>query len=274
MADAYTVSIASYALILGLTAAGAHVLLTAGLPSLGQAAYVGLGAYAALWCARHFTTSALALLVVAVGACLLAAAVLGVALVRTRTSMFMILTLMAGELAYVAAAQHGEGLAAPASSLWPGMRLTSDGHLYLYCLAVTATALAGLWRLRRSRTWLIWRGIADNETHLRTTGHHVENRLLMAYVTAAAAGGLAGALLVTAHRFVGPADMSSDVGALVLLAAIIGGRSAARTVAAAAALIAVRDLSGDLLAAHTPLLLGLVFLIAAYLPRWRRPAAT
>ncbi|MEU8001639.1 branched-chain amino acid ABC transporter permease [Catellatospora sp. NPDC049111] len=273
LADAYTVSVAAYALILALIAASAHVLLIAGLPSLGQAAYLGLGAYAATWCARDVTTSAPALLAVAVGACVTAAAVIGVALVRTRATLFMILTLMAGELAYTAAAQHGEGLAAPATSLGPDVRLTADGHIYLYCLTVTAIALAGLWRLRSSRTCLIWRGIADNEAHLRTTGHHVENQLWLAYVAAAAAAGVAGALLVTAHRFVGPADMSADISALALLAAIIGGRSAAGAVAAAAVLIVVRDLSGGFLSAHTPLLLGLVFLVAAYLPHRRLQAA-
>lgn len=271
LVDAYTVSVLAYGLVLALAAAGTHLLLAAGLPSLGQGAYLGIGAYTAAWGAEHLTTSAPTLLAIATAAAAAVASAAGLALVHTRGTAFMILTLMGAELAYVAAAQHGEGVFTPATTLWTGQALIADGIVYLYCLVVAAAAAIGLTVARRSRQWLLWRGLEDNEIRVRANGHHVEHNLWTAYIASGAAAGAAGALLVTAHRFVGPADMSTDVSALLLLSAIIGGRSPTAAMVAAVGLVAVRDLSGGQLAAHTPLLLGAAFIAAAFLPRLRRP---
>lgn len=54
LVNAYLVSVAAYALALALVAGSAYLLTAvAGQPTLGQAAFFGIGAYTAAWTGRH-----------------------------------------------------------------------------------------------------------------------------------------------------------------------------------------------------------------------------
>lgn len=268
--DAYTISLASYGLVLGLLALSAHLLTTTvGLPSLGQAAYLGVGAYTAAIVGRSLTSDALVQLLTAAAVAAAAAGVIGAALVRTRGTVFMICSIAVGEVAYLAAERStpltggGNGLPSAAVSLPTTAPLVLDGQLYLYVLACTLALAAGLGLLVRSRVGLIWRSVADHEQRMLANGYSAHFRLWQAYTVAGAVAGAAGALLTASRRFISPSDLSFSVGALALLAAIIGGRSLVAVIAAALLLVGLRDLVGGALAGDSPLLLGLVFVAAA-----------
>jgi branched-chain amino acid transport system permease protein len=275
--DPYQLTVATTALVAALVAVSAQLLTgAAGLPALGQAAPFGVGAYTAALAAQHWTTSAPILLTTAVFAAAAVAAVVGAALVTTRRLAFMLATLAVAELAQVAAETSrvtggGNGLTTPPVQPLPSLdALTDPRSAYLFTLAVTVPAVLAVASLVRSRYGLVVRAIADHEDRTRANGHNVHRYLWTTCVVAAAVAGLAGFLHVTARRHISPADLGFETSALALLAAAIAGRSVLAAATAAAAIVVVRDLLGGLVPGHTPVLMGVLFLVAAFVipPIW------
>lgn len=275
--DAYTISIASTALVLATLAISTQLLTgVAGLPSLGQAAYLGVGAYTAALIGIAGLSSGPAQLAAAALAAAAAAAVCAPLVLRTRGIAFLMVTFAVAELARTLAGKWAsltggdEGLPAPPVTAWPGgPPLSAAGYAYLYLLGCFLVLAALIALLLRTRTALALHAAADHEPRLGALGHHVTRTLLAGYVTAGAVAGAAGAMLVAAHRYLSPADMNLDASALALLAASIGGRSMRGAVAGAVLVVAVRDLAGAETGGHALALLGLAFLVVAY----QRPVA-
>ena len=100
---------------------------------------------------------------------------------------------------------------------------------------------------------------------MRASGHPVTGYLAVALVAAGAVAGVAGSLLVTVQQYVSPADFGFDVAALLLLGVVIGGAgSVGGAFAGTALVIAGRDWLSGLLPGHAPVLLGGLFVLAAY----------
>lgn len=274
--DAYTISIATTALILAVLAMSTQIVTgLAGLPSLGQAAYMGVGAYSAALMANAGLTLGPAQLAAAAAAGAAAALLTAPLVLRTRGVSFLMVTFAVGELVRTIASQWAavtggdDGIHAPPITWWPGTApLRADGHIYLYTLACFAVVAAAVAFLARTRLALVLRGAADHEPRLGALGHHVDAALTTGWVIAGAIAGAAGALFVAAHRYLSPADLSLDVSALALLAVAIGGRSMRGAVAGAVLVVAARDLIGADTGGHALAVLGLVFLLVAY----RQPA--
>jgi branched-chain amino acid transport system permease protein len=269
--DSYHVTVAITALVAAALATSAQLLTgVAGLPTLGQAAYFGIGAYTAAICAREFSTVGPVQLVVATAVAAAVAAIIGGLIVRTRGLAFMLATLAVAELARVAAEHStatdgGNGLATPAIRPLPGLPPLTDGRAtYLCVLAVVACLVGAVVWLTRTRFGLILRGIADNEARTQANGINVHTHLWAAYVLAAGIAAAAGALHIASRRYIGPTDLGFDISAMALLAAVIGGHSILGACLAAAGIVAIRDVAGTLLPGHTPTMLGLLFLAAAF----------
>jgi branched-chain amino acid transport system permease protein len=275
--DAYTISIACTAIVLATLAMSTHLLTgVAGLASLGQAAYLGAGAYTAALLANTGLSNGPLQLAGAALSGAVAAALTAPLVLRTRGTAFLMVTFAVGELARTVASKWAtvtggdEGLHTPPVTIWPGTAaLHGDGYIYLYLLACMLVLGALVALLLRSRLALVLRGAADHEPRLEALGHHVTATLLTGFVAAGALAGAGGALLIAAHRYLSPGDMSLDISALALLAAAIGGRSMRGAVAGAVAVVTVRDLLGAATGGHALALLGLAFLLVAY----RRPAS-
>jgi branched-chain amino acid transport system permease protein len=275
--DAYTISIASTAIVLATLAMSTQLLTgIAGLPSLGQAAYLGVGAYtAALLATAGLTNGPLQLATAALAGAAVAALCAPLVL-RTRGTAFLMVTFAVGELARTVASKWAnvtggdEGLHTPPVTVWPGTTaLRADGHIYLYLLGCFLLVAAMVALLLRTRLVLVLRGAADHEPRLGALGHHVTRSMFAGFVIAGALAGAGGALLVASHRYLSPADLGFDVSALALLAAAIGVGSMRGAVAGAVLVVTVRDLLGTSSGGHALALLGLVFLLVAY----RRPAS-
>jgi branched-chain amino acid transport system permease protein len=246
----------------------------AGLPSLGQAAYLGVGAYTAALLADAGLTAGPLQVAAAALAGAAAAALSAPLVLRTRGTAFLTVTFAVGELARTVASKWAtltggdEGLHTPPVTAWPGTApLRVDGHIYLYLLACFLVQAGLVALLLRTRLALVLRAAADHEPRLGALGHHVGGALFAGVVAAGALAGAAGALLVAAHRYLSPADMSLDISALALLAAAIGVGTMRGAVAGAVLIVAVRDLLGATTGGHALALLGLAFLLVAY----RRP---
>jgi branched-chain amino acid transport system permease protein len=263
------------ALVLATLALSTQLLSgVAGLPSLGQAAYLGVGGYTAVWLARAGIDNGPLQLAAAMTAAAAAAVLCAPLVLRARGIAFLMVSFAVGELAHTAATTWvpvtgGDyGLPVNLPTLWPGgPPMDSDQTSYLYLLGCFLLLAGLVWLLLRTRLALALRGAADHEPRLAALGHRVTGTLLAGYAAASALAGAAGAMLVTAHSFMSPADMDFDTSALALLAAAIGGRSTTGAVAAAAGIVLVRDQFGSQTGGHAQALLGAVFLLVAY----RRP---
>lgn len=290
--DGYTLYTAARVAGIGLLAVSVAVLTgTAGLPTLGQVAPYAVGAYTTGLLARAGLSVGPVQLLLAALAAAGCSALVGLAVVRTRGVVFLMVTLAIGELARIAAEQWRsvtggtDGLTGiPAALPWPGgPELIGDVALYWYALAVAAVSVTAVALVLRSPAGVRIRGCRDNEARMRASGHRVTGYLLATYTGVGALAGVGGGLLVTTQRYVSPTDVGFQVSALVLLAVIIGGATSIwGALAAAGLVVAVRDWAATGVPGHGPLLLGALFVVAVFvlprgvagaLSRTRRPSA-
>jgi ABC-type branched-subunit amino acid transport system permease subunit len=198
----------------------------AGLVSVGQQAFVGLGAYFVLILALHGISPFAALPVAAVG-CGVAALPLWWLVSRLRSGYFAIATwVLAATVMLIiekfSSIGGGTGMPLPGLTSFTPTLLTAD--TYWAGLAVTVAALAGVYLLLRSRLGLVLTAIRDDETAARSSGARVGLARLLVFVVAGAGCGAAGALLAINQLQVQPtAVFSVQLTAEMAFATIIGG---------------------------------------------------
>lgn len=275
LVNAYAISTASRILVFAVLAMSVNLLTgVTGLPTLGQAAYFGVGAYTGAIVATTLTEIGVAQLLLAALAGLVAAAVTGPVAVRARGVPFLMITLAIGEIAYSAAGRldsvtHGtDGYSGvPAVVPLPGMAaLELDGLVYYYVLAMFLLLYGLVSLLVRSPFGTALRGIRDNEARMRAVGYPTTRFALAAYCIAGALAGAAGSLWTSVQQFVAPGDLGFSVSALALLAVIIGGLGSMWGATLGAALVVLtRDYLGGIIIGRGPLLLGLLFIAVVYL---------
>lgn len=271
----YTVATLSRVLIFAVLAMSVNLLTgIAGLPTLGQSAYFGVGAYTGAIVAINVSAVGVVQLILAAGAGAVAAAVTGPVAVRARGVPFLMITLAIGEIAYFAAGRlegitrGTDGLSGvPPLVFVPGGEGTvNEGLVYYYVLGIFIVVFTLIHVLLRSPFGLSLRGLRDNEPRLRAVGYRTTGYALAAYVIAGAIAGAAGSLWASAQRFVAPGDMGFEVAALALLAVIIGGVGSMWGACLGAALVILtRDYLGGMIAGRGPLLLGILFVVTVYL---------
>jgi branched-chain amino acid transport system permease protein len=198
----------------------------AGLVSVGQQAFVGLGAYFVLILALHGTSPFAALPVAALG-CGVAALPLWWLVSRLRSGYFAIATwVLAATVMLVierfSSIGGGTGKSLPGLSGFTPTLLTAD--TYWAGLAVTVAALVAIYLLLRSRLGLVLTAIRDDETAARSSGARVGIARLLVFVVAGAGCGAAGALLAISQLQVQPsAVFNVQWTAEMAFATIIGG---------------------------------------------------
>ncbi|CAN5855621.1 branched-chain amino acid ABC transporter permease [soil metagenome] len=269
----YETTIIGRILIFALLAVSLDLLVgITGLPSLGHAAYFGIGAYTAGWLTINVTAEAPIPLLAANGAGALAAAATGWLAVRSGGIFFLMLTLAIGELIFQLA-QSWESVTGGSNGLYgiPAVQLAGSplvlaGLRYWYVLAVFLIGYAVLRLVSASPFGAVLRGIRDNEPRMRSLGYSPFRYKLVAFVLAGAVAGLAGGLLTAQQRLVTTADLGFTTAALALLAVVIGGAGTLWGPCLGAALVVlIRDALGPRLDGHGPLVLGLVFILTVYL---------
>lgn len=275
LVDDYGTTLLTQALSFGLLAVSVALMAgVAGLPTLGQTAPYLAGAYATALLVRAGTDVGAVQLLGAAGAGGLFAVLTAPLVVRARGVAVLMVTLAVGELTTIAAGWWKsvtggtDGLVAltPPRPFWGLPELASDRAVYLYVLGVAGAVTLAVAAVLRAPVGLLLRGGAQDEARMRASGHPVTWYLAVTYVAAGAVAGIAGSLLVTANRYVSPADGGFTTAALVLLAVVIGGASSLGGALVGAALVlAVRDWLATPFPGRAPLLLGIAFVAAAYL---------
>ncbi len=198
----------------------------AGLVSVGQQAFVGLGAYFVLILAIHGTSPFAALPVAAVG-CGVAALPLWWLVSRLRSGYFAIATwVMAATIMLIiekfSSIGGGTGMPLPGTAGFSPALLTA--YTYWAALAVTVLALAGIYLLLRGRLGLVLTAIRDDEVAARSSGARVGLARMLVFVVAGAGCGAAGAVLAISQLQVQPsAVFTVQWTAEMAFATIIGG---------------------------------------------------
>jgi branched-chain amino acid transport system permease protein len=198
----------------------------AGLVSVGQQAFVGLGSYFVLLAAQH-GINPLAALPLAAAGCGVVGVPVWWLVSRLRTGYFAIATWVVASVCYLLIVRFpslGGGTGAPLpglSGLSPSL-LTAD--TYWLSLAVVVVVLASVYLLLRSRLGLELAAIRDDEVGARSVGARVSGARRMVFVVAAVGCGAAGALLIISQLNVQPASaFSVSWSAQMIFVTIIGG---------------------------------------------------
>ncbi len=200
-----------------LLALSVWLTLYAGQLTLGNAAFMGVGAYVSALLGRHLGTPfPLALLIGAVAAAVLALP-LGAVVFRLRGVYLAIATLAFGEIVRVILLAtpitgKGQGLNGipPKTELW---------HIYLSLLIVAYV----LWRVQGSTLGRAWAAIREDEIASASQGIAVGRHKLAAFVIGALIAGWAGGLSAHVTFSIDPSDFAFTKAVQVLVFAVVGG---------------------------------------------------
>ena len=198
----------------------------AGLVSIGQQAWVGIGAYTVLVLAQQGVPPFLAVPLAAV-VCAVLALPASWFLFRLRGGYFAIATWVVADTVRLLVNTRKE-LGGGTGAILPGISgidpATRLAWTYWVALAVAVVALGVTWWLLRGRIGLVLTAIRDNEIGARSIGANVLAAKRTVFLVSAAGTGLAGTLLILSQLNVQAASVFS-VGwsAKIIFIAVIGG---------------------------------------------------
>jgi len=219
-------------LIWGLFAMSLDLLLGyRGIPSLGHAAFFGVGAYAAGFLGKYGWTEPISGLVIAGLLSGLVGLLSGKLLQRTGGIALLMITLGLNLIIYDLVQRSSgitggdDGLQGIVISPVLGVfRFDIFGRTaYWYSLAVTFVLFLAARALVKTPFGLALIGARENTRRMIMLGAPVERDATTVFVISAAMAGVAGALLTQTTQFVAPSMMSFQRSADVLVILIIGG---------------------------------------------------
>lgn len=198
----------------------------AGLISVGQQAYIGVGAYVVLVLAENGVSPFLAIPFAALGA-LLVALPTSYLVLRLRNEYFAIATWVVAESFRLIVLKFpslggGTGASLPGmTGLDPVLR---QALTYWAALAVVVAILLAAYLLLRSRLGLDLTAIRDNEIGARSVGVRITRAKRIVYLVAAAGAGAAGSLLIISQLNVQAASIFNvQWSAYMIFVVLIGG---------------------------------------------------
>jgi branched-chain amino acid transport system permease protein len=198
----------------------------AGMVSIGQQGFVGLGAYATLYFAikgmNPFVAIPFAIIV-----CAILAYPITYLLFRLRGGYFAVATWVIADSAMlvilsIALLGGGTGKYLPGLSNLSPSQLDHDTYLATWFVAFAV--VVATYFILRSRLGLVLSSMRDNETASRSSGAKVTSTRRLIYVIAAAGCGAAGAVLAISQPFIQPGNaFSLNWAAEMLFVSMIGG---------------------------------------------------
>jgi branched-chain amino acid transport system permease protein len=215
-----------------VTAVAGLTVLTglSGQISLGNGAFMAIGAYTTALILLHLGWPFIAALVIAAVISAAAGAVVGVAAARLHGPYLAGATLLLGvalpSLAYLYTGVFGgdQGLnviyTAPG---FLGVNFPLTRWQAWVSSAVALVTLVLLANLSRSRIGRNWRAVRDDEVAAALAGVNVARARILAFVVSATCAGMAGALLAIVTGLVAPEAFTITLSIALLTAAVIGG---------------------------------------------------
>ena len=198
----------------------------AGLVSVGQQAFIGLGAYMVVFLGLHGVSPFAAIPFAAVG-CAVLALPISLLVFRLRGGYFAIATWVvadACQLLITRSSTLGGGTGTGVAGLAGVDPTLLTAYTYWASLAVTVAAMATVYLVLRSRLGLVLTAVRDNEIGARSLGARVSRAKRIVYLVAAAGCGAAGALLAVSQLNVQAASVFSvQWSAEMIFVTVIGG---------------------------------------------------
>ncbi|WP_208979045.1 branched-chain amino acid ABC transporter permease [Stappia stellulata] len=226
----YLLSLLIKAMLLAIAAISLDLLVGhGGMVSLGHAAFVAIGAYAAAIGLESGIENILALLVLAVLVSGLFALVTGALALRTSGVYFLMITLAFGQMAYftlTSLAPYGgdDGLTLwSMATLFGSDVVQNGGQLYLVILLTLLASWWGVHRLSNARFGRVLRAARDNPGRTEIMGFSIFRYRLTAYVIAGMIAAVSGLLTMQHAEFVSPAMAAWQRSGDLLVIVVLGG---------------------------------------------------
>jgi branched-chain amino acid transport system permease protein len=230
----FVVLLATRALAFAILVMSLDILLGyTGLPSLGQAAYLGVGAYLAAILAERFQFGlGFDFFVVLVLGMLLAAAlaaVFGLLAIRATGVYFLMITLALGQcvwgLAYRWNSLTGgdNGINLRSKPKFAGLDLSHDVTFFYVVFCFFTLSLLAMYVLVRSPFGQSLAGIRERELRMQILGYNTWLHKYIAFIIAGAFGGLSGVLWAYTAGIVSPENVVLTTSVDALLMAVLGG---------------------------------------------------
>ncbi len=264
----YATTILRDMLVLAILALSLDLLVgTAGMPSLGHAAFFGAGAYAAAIAGQQLSDNLLVGMAAAAVVSAAFAAVIGFFAVRAAGIFFLMLTLAFAQMVFAIAFQATDltggsnGFSGVRRPMLGGLDFNGPDDLY-HLVAVLFLAIVVLvWRVRTSTYGRALVGLRENERRMRALGYNTTRLRLSVFVLAGAIAGIAGQLSAYSIRFVSTNDVGVARSIEAFVAVLIGGAGTllGPVVGAVVVLYIERVLPSSIPFAET--VLGVVFIV-------------
>src|SRR5690348_9557407 len=231
--NSFVILLATRALAFAILVMSVDILLGyTGLASLGQAAYLGIGAYATAILAAKYQIGLgwdfwlVMLLGIALGAAL--AAVFGLLAIRASGVYFLMITLALGQCVW-GLAYRWNSLTGGDNGINLGVRpkfgidLSDQVTFFYLVLALFALSLFAMYVLVRSPFGRSLAGIRERELRMKILGYNTWLHKYIAFIIAGAFGGLSGVLWAHTAGIVSPENVVLTTSVDALLMAVLGG---------------------------------------------------
>ncbi|MDQ4062083.1 MAG: branched-chain amino acid ABC transporter permease [Pseudomonadota bacterium] len=206
--------------ILLLGALSVYVILSTGQLSLGNAGFMGIGAYLASVLTVEAGLPITLALLAAAAACGLVGVVVGFPALRLKGIYLAMATLGFGEMvrSLFLNLDYTGG-----SGGYHGMKLVSTAYIWAWAGGL----LLLVFLLERSRLWLELRAVHDDETAADIIGLNTTAVKVGAFGFGAAIAGVSGGLFAHHHLYVEPGNFGFERSIEFVLAVILGGSTVA-----------------------------------------------
>ena len=227
--NTYWVHVFSVALIGAVLALGLQLLVGfAGLLSLGQGAFYGIGGYTAAVLATSWNAP-FPIALLAGGCAAGAASLLLVPIVRLKGSSLAVATLGFSIIVHLVMLNEdwltggSIGLMGLPKPYLAGWNVGSERSFYYVCLAVAVLVYVGLDRVTRSRFGRALKAMSQDEDAARASGISPVWTKSKCFLIAAFTAGLAGALYAFHSRYLNPNDFTFQKSIEILIMVVLGG---------------------------------------------------
>jgi len=277
--DSFVILLVTRALVLAILAMSLDILLGfTGLPSLGQAAYLGVGAYLTAILATKYQIGLdwtfWVVIVLGMLSAATTAALFGLFAVRATGVYFLMITLALGQCVWGLAYRwnsltNGDnGINMPGRpKFWFGAGLSRDVTYFYVVLAFFVATLMILYVLVKSPFGRSLEGIRERELRMRILGYNTWLHKYVGFIVAGAFGGLAGVLWAHTNGIVSPEDVVLTTSVDALLMVVLGGAGTlVGGVIGAAVVVLLREYLSTLVPWWQYVLGGVYVLTILYLP--------
>ncbi len=218
------------AMLLAIAAISLDLLIGhGGMVSLGHAAFVAVGAYAAAIALDSGIENILVLLAITLTVTAIVAVITGALALRTTGVYFLMITLAFGQMIFFTLSSLAAYGGDDGMTLWSMATLfgsdivQNGGGLYFVVLLTMFAAWWGVYRISQSRFGRVLRSARDNPQRTTIMGYNVKRYQLVAYVIAALIAGVSGLLTMQHAEFISPALAAWQRSGDLIVVVVLGG---------------------------------------------------